>query len=115
MDQLRHQMMDAAHEATWIPAFGLERELDWLRNMDDWMISKKRYWGLALPIYPCDACGHGQRWSARRRSSSSARWSAGSSSRVTRRIGPWVDEVSIACEQCGAPVPRVRDVGNVSA
>jgi isoleucyl-tRNA synthetase len=49
-------MMEAAREATWLPAFGLERELDWLRNMGDWMISKKRYWGLALPIYPCDAC-----------------------------------------------------------
>jgi len=42
---------------TWLPAFGRERELDWLRNMEDWMISKKRYWGLALPIYPCEACG----------------------------------------------------------
>ena len=39
-------------QINWIPGFGLERELDWLRNMDDWMISKKRYWGLALPIYP---------------------------------------------------------------
>ena len=41
----------------WIPGFGLDRELDWLRNMGDWMISKKRYWGLALPIWVCDACG----------------------------------------------------------
>ena len=40
----------------WIPSFGLDRELDWLRNMEDWMISKKRYWGLALPIYVCDDC-----------------------------------------------------------
>ena len=40
------------------PSSGRERELDWLRNMGDWMISKKRYWGLALPIYECAACGH---------------------------------------------------------
>src|SRR6266699_2326220 len=57
MDQLRYEIMDVVREATWIPAFGLERELDWLRNMDDWMISKKRYWGLALPIYDCPRCG----------------------------------------------------------
>ena len=42
----------------WIPEFGLKRELDWLNNMHDWLISKKnRYWGLALPIWECSACG----------------------------------------------------------
>ena len=40
-----------------MPEFGLDRELDWLKNMHDWLISKKnRYWGLALPIYECE-CG----------------------------------------------------------
>ena len=48
MDALRGPMMDAAREARWLPAFGLERELDWLRNMGDWMISKKRYWGAQI-------------------------------------------------------------------
>ena len=43
---------------TWLPdGIGLEeRELDWLRNMGDWMISKKRYYGLALPIWECTDC-----------------------------------------------------------
>ena len=41
-------------QITWLPPWGLDRELDWLRNMDDWMISKKRYYGLALPIWTCD-------------------------------------------------------------
>ena len=54
---LRYQIMDVVDTIDWIPGFGLERELDWLRNMHDWMISKKRYWGLALPIYDCAACG----------------------------------------------------------
>ena len=58
MDELRHDMMDVTEQIRWIPSFGLERELDWLRNMHDWMISKKRYWGLALPIWECDECGH---------------------------------------------------------
>ncbi len=56
VDGMRGRMMEITHEIRWIPAFGLARELDWLRNMDDWMISKKRYYGLALPIYEC-ACG----------------------------------------------------------
>lgn len=48
---LRYQIMDRVDDATWYPSFGYDRELDWLRNMHDWMISKKRYWGLALPIW----------------------------------------------------------------
>ncbi len=57
MDKIRKPMMDSARKIKWIPAFGLERELDWLKNMRDWMISKKRYWGLALPIFQCE-CGN---------------------------------------------------------
>jgi isoleucyl-tRNA synthetase len=49
--------MEVVDQIRWIPGFGYERELDWLRNMGDWMISKKRYWGLALPIWECAACG----------------------------------------------------------
>ncbi|MEP7190224.1 MAG: class I tRNA ligase family protein, partial [Roseiflexaceae bacterium] len=112
MDELRGQMMDSAREATWLPSFGLDRELDWLRNMGDWMISKKRYWGLALPIYPCAACDHvtvvGSR--AELRESAVAGWPEFEGHSPHR---PWVDEVVIACEQCGAAVSRVPDVGNV--
>jgi isoleucyl-tRNA synthetase len=112
MDELRHPMMDAAREANWLPPFGLERELDWLRNMDDWMISKKRYWGLALPLYPCDACGQvtvvGSREELHKRAV--AGWEQFEGHSPHR---PWVDAVKIACEHCGAPVARVPDVGNV--
>ncbi|MDY7042328.1 MAG: class I tRNA ligase family protein, partial [Chloroflexota bacterium] len=55
---LRYQIMEVVQDTRWIPDFGFEREMDWLRNMHDWMISKKRYWGLALPIWECAACGH---------------------------------------------------------
>ena len=50
---LRYQIMEVVDQIRWIPGFGYERELDWLRTMADWMISKKRYWGLALPIWEC--------------------------------------------------------------
>ncbi|GAI10952.1 unnamed protein product, partial [marine sediment metagenome] len=53
MDRLRKPLMEVAKKIRWIPSFGLDRELDWLKNMQDWLISKKRYWGLALPIYEC--------------------------------------------------------------
>jgi isoleucyl-tRNA synthetase len=55
----RERMIEVTKQIKWIPGFGLERELDWLKNMHDWLISKKnRYWGLALPIYECKKCNH---------------------------------------------------------
>ena len=58
MDPLRAPLSEATRSMTWMPeGIGLEeRELDWLRNMGDWMISKKRYYGLALPIWECTDC-----------------------------------------------------------
>jgi isoleucyl-tRNA synthetase len=108
---LRYQIMDVVDRIRWIPDFGYERELDWLRNMHDWMISKKRYWGLALPIYDCAACGTveviGGREELRERAVSG--WDEFEGHTPHR---PYVDAVRIACPGCGAPVERIRDVGN---
>ena len=111
MDELRHTMMDITRKVRWIPAFGLERELDWLRNMHDWMISKKRYWGLALPIWPCEACGSfeviGSEHELKERAVEG--WSEFAGRSPHR---PWIDGVKIACSSCGAKLSRIRDVGN---
>ena len=111
MDELRHTMMDITRKVRWIPAFGLERELDWLRNMHDWMISKKRYWGLALPIWPCEACGSfeviGSEQELEERAVEGWQEYAGHSPHR-----PWIDAVKIACSSCGEKISRIRDVGN---
>ncbi len=108
---LRYQIMEVVDRIRWIPAFGYERELDWLLNMHDWMISKKRYWGLALPIYDCAACGTidviGGRGELRERAI--AGWETFEGHTPHR---PHVDAVRIACSGCGAPVARISDVGN---
>jgi isoleucyl-tRNA synthetase len=108
---LRYQIMEVVDQIRWIPGFGYERELDWLLNMHDWMISKKRYWGLALPIYDCQACGTfdvvGGREELRERAV--AGWERFEGHTPHR---PFVDEVEIACRACGQPVRRIPDVGN---
>ena len=43
MDKLRKPLAEIVKKVNWIPSFGKERELDWLKNMHDWLISKKRY------------------------------------------------------------------------
>jgi len=107
----RGDIMEAAKQASWLPTWGLDRELDWLKNMGDWMISKKRYWGLALPIWDCE-CGHfeviADREALKARATSG--WEAFEGHTPHR---PWIDAVTIKCEKCGKnDVKRVRDVGN---
>ncbi|QBD83180.1 isoleucine--tRNA ligase [Ktedonosporobacter rubrisoli] len=111
MDQLRYEIMDVVRQITWIPSFGFDREMDWLRNMDDWMISKKRYWGLALPIYDCPKCGKfeiiGSKEELKERAVEG--WNEFEGHTPHR---PWVDAVKIKCSSCGETVSRIKDVGN---
>ncbi|NIM92333.1 MAG: isoleucine--tRNA ligase [Anaerolineales bacterium] len=109
---LRYQIMEVViNETNWYPSFGLERELDWLRNMHDWMISKKRYYGLALPIWECNVCGHfevfGSKEELRKRAVGG--WEEFEGHSPHR---PYVDEVKIECNHCGELVDRIKDVGN---
>ena len=53
-DEVRQPMIDAARKVEWTPPQYGKRMEDWLRNMGDWCISRKRYWGLPLPFYFCD-------------------------------------------------------------
>jgi len=111
MDELRYQMMDITKQIRWIPSFGLDRELDWLRNMQDWMISKKRYWGLALPFWQCPECGHyeviGDEKELKERAIEG--WEVFDGHTPHR---PYIDAVKIACPKCGAKMSRIPDVGN---
>ena len=108
---LRQKMIDVAKKINWKPEFGLDRELDWLNNMHDWLISKKnRYWGLALPIWVCDDCGKfevlGGREELKERSTEG--WDKFEGHTPHK---PFVDEVKIKCV-CGHNMTRVSDVGN---
>src|SRR6185312_1309124 len=110
VDPWRERVMDIARQIKWIPEFGLERELDWLRDMDDWMISKKRYWGLALPFFLCPKCGHLEVIGSREELEQK---SVGPLPPMPSPHRPWIDAVRIKCPQCGEAVGRIPDVGNV--
>jgi len=108
---LRYQIMDVVDQIRWVPDFGHSREMDWLHNMHDWMISKKRYWGLALPIWMCERCGQfeviGDEVELKQRAI--AGWSEFEGHTPHR---PFIDAVKIACPSCGEAMSRVPDVGN---
>src|SRR5262249_26959698 len=107
----REEIMQICHDIRWIPEFGLQRELDWLKNMGDWMISKKRFWGLALPIWVCEACGTfdviGSRDELKNRAIRG--WHQFEGHGPHR---PWIDHVKVKCGKCERPADRIPDVGN---
>lgn len=110
MDKIRKNLQKITEKINWIPFFGKERELDWLKNMHDWLISKKRYWGLALPIYECE-CGNfeviGSKEELKKRAIEGWDKFEGNSPHK-----PWIDNVKIKCKKCKKIVSRIKDVGN---
>ncbi|MFN2519927.1 MAG: isoleucine--tRNA ligase [Candidatus Limnocylindria bacterium] len=108
MDQLRPRLIEAARAVNWVPPAGGRRMQNWLENMGDWNISRKRYWGLPLPFYTC-ANGHF--------------FVIGSEEELHERAlrgldelrelhRPWIDGVVVACPECGVESERVREVGD---
>jgi len=111
VDELRPQLMQANETVEWTPDYMGKRMADWLRNMGDWNISRRRYYGLPLPFYPC-SCGHvnviGSKAELLERSKSTVR-----EEDLPELHRPWIDNVVIACEKCGEPVSRIPEVGDV--
>jgi isoleucyl-tRNA synthetase len=109
----REEIMEVTRQVTFLPESinGMARELDWLKNMGDWMISKKRFWGLALPIWVCGKCNAfdviGSRDELKQRAVEG--WEKFEGHTPHR---PWVDLVKIKCAACGAAASRIADVGN---
>jgi isoleucyl-tRNA synthetase len=106
---LRQPMLDANATVEWTPEYMGKRMDDWLRNMGDWNISRRRYYGLPLPFYPC-ACGHLNVIGSRRELEERAVSGLDQLEELRR---PWIDRVPVRCEECGEPVERIKEVGDV--
>ncbi len=111
MDSWRNDIKEVAKQINWIPGYGLNLELDWLSNMRDWMISKNRFWGLALPIWECDECRHIEVIGSYEELKEKAieGWDRFEGKTPHR---PWIDAVKIKCAKCGARTSRISSVGN---
>lgn len=110
-DEIRPQLIKAAEGVQWDPPYIGKRMMDWLNNMGDWNISRKRYYGLPLPFYVCPDCGKvhviGSREELREKAVDPAKVDA-----LPELHRPWIDEVKIRCD-CGAEVTRITSVGDV--
>lgn len=112
-DGYRAEIMEVTRQVTFLPESinGRARELKWLEQMGDWMISKKRYWGLALPIWVDEATGDFEVIGSREELKARAveGWPEFEGHTPHR---PWVDKVKIKNPKTGNLMSRVPDVGN---
>jgi len=109
-DEIRPKLLEAVENVKWTPNYAGKRMQDWLINMGDWNVSRKRFYGLPLPFYPCNKCGH---------------LTVIGSKEELRELGgeevdllpelhrPWIDNIAITCPKCGEKVNRVAEVGDV--
>jgi isoleucyl-tRNA synthetase len=109
VDGVREQMREANRGVEWTPGYMGLRMDDWLANMSDWNISRRRYYGMPLPFYPCP-CGHLNVISSR---AELAERATGSLDGLAELRRPWIDDIQIRCESCDAPVRRIEEVGDV--
>jgi isoleucyl-tRNA synthetase len=110
MQELRPRLLRAASEVEWTPVYAGRLMENWLRNMGDWNISRKRYWGLTLPFYVCD-CGELTVVQSRKQLREMA-IDPELVDKLPELHRPWVDEVKIKCPKCGDPASRIPEVGD---
>ncbi|HEY8691275.1 MAG TPA: isoleucine--tRNA ligase, partial [Chloroflexota bacterium] len=131
-DEIRPRMKREAAKVRWVPPHAGDLMQDWLTNMRDWCISRKRFWGLPLPFYRCD-CGHltivESLQDLHDRATEKFTYAptgnlptavlkleTRNSKLETRQLPelhrPWIDEIKIACEKCGKPTERISEVGD---
>lgn len=110
-DEIRPLLKEAAKKVDWHPKYTGRRMQNWLDSMEDWMISRKRFYGLALPFYECD-CGELVVISSKEELKEKA-VNPELVDKLPSFHRPYIDEVEIKCPKCGKNVKRIPDVGDV--
>ena len=106
----REEIINTVDEIKWIPSWGSDREKEWLASMGDWMISKKRFWGLALPIWQFEDGSFYVVGSKEELKELSVEGWEDFEGKSPHR--PWIDKVKIKHPHSGLVGSRVEDVGN---
>jgi isoleucyl-tRNA synthetase len=109
VDDLRAKLLEANATVRWTPEYFGKRMDDWLRNMGDWNISRRRYFGLPLPIW---RCGDGHVTVIGSKAELAERALSGMD-QLEELHRPWVDNVPVRCDECGEEARRITEVGDV--
>ena len=108
MTGVRDELIKNNNTVNWIPeSIGKGRFGDWLENIQDWGISRNRYWGTPLNIWECEECGHQESIGSR---AELAEKSGNPDAAKVELHRPYIDEITIPCPCCGKTMKRVPEV-----
>ena len=107
MTEVKEDLIRNNNTINWIPeSIGKGRFGDWLENVQDWAISRNRYWGTPLNIWECE-CGHQHSIGSR---AELAEMSGNPENAKVELHRPYIDEVTLKCPECGKDMHRVPEV-----
>ena len=104
---IKDKIVEANKKVNWYPDYvGEKRFGNWLENLNDWAISRNRYWGTPIPLWRCE-CGHDEMIGSRKELVEKAIEDIDETIELHR---PYVDDIHIKCPKCGKTMTRVTDV-----
>ncbi|MCT4620178.1 MAG: isoleucine--tRNA ligase [Marinisporobacter sp.] len=107
MTKLKDKLIENNNTVNWYPDYvGEKRFGNWLENLNDWALSRNRYWGTPLPVWRCE-CGHISSVGSRKELVERAIEDIDESIELHR---PYVDDVHLKCEKCSGTMTRVTEV-----
>jgi isoleucyl-tRNA synthetase len=102
ISDFRDKLIENNEKVKWSPAWAKKRFGNWLEGLDDWPISRQRYWGIPLPIWTCEKCKEVK--------------VLGSFDELPKKLDdyhrPYIDEITIKCK-CGGEMKRIPDILDV--
>ena len=107
MTAVRDRLIANNNTVNWIPeSIGKGRFGNWLENIQDWGVSRNRYWGTPLNVWQCE-CGHMHAVGSRKEL---AEMSGNPDAMTVELHRPYIDEITIKCPECGGTMHRVPEV-----